>query len=218
MSYKLRGGLYFAKVVNVVSGGFVEANGVEFAGFTDGGNPRGQNFPDFDNEILTTCKFAPHKIYIQIEIFVIKFIGYLFAYQGAQFFQIDDKARFRVRIPFHGYNQLKIMPVPIFVGARAKYLLVLLHRPCWIKKFVGGVKMFFPTYVNHASNSLANIDTFYSLTIGPTEGVCWSATDKRTKAKKAKVKAGKSDGYRLILHTFSFTLDQNYVNCQKLIV
>lgn len=70
-----------------------------------------------------------HKINIQVQVFMVKFIYHNLFYQAAQHLQVYDEPCFRVRVAFYRHIQGKIMPVPVLIGAFAENLLVFLIGP-----------------------------------------------------------------------------------------
>jgi hypothetical protein len=45
--------------------------------------------------------------------------------------------------------KLKIMSMPVFIGAFAKNFFIFFFAPVWIKELVGRVEMFYSGDVNH---------------------------------------------------------------------
>jgi hypothetical protein len=126
--------------------------------FSEAGNGRQvplKDPPDLNGKVLTTGKFALHKININIQILVIQFIDHLGANQGAEALQIDHKAGFRVRRSLNGYDELKIVAMPVFIRAGAKDFSIPFFRPLRVVELVGGVKVFFSGNVEHVFSDIS---------------------------------------------------------------
>ncbi len=68
----------------------------------------------------------------------------------AQFLHIHDKSRNRVWPTFYGHVKIVIMAMPVFIGAFAEYLPVLLFSPIPHPKLVGSIEAFNSSNINHS--------------------------------------------------------------------
>jgi len=64
---------------------------------------------------------------------MVKFVDHMFFYDNTQFFNIVHKPGVGVWITLQGNKQFKIMPMPVLIGAFAKYLLIFLPAPCRVE-------------------------------------------------------------------------------------
>ena len=111
---------------------FVKFEAVEFGAGSrrsDLFDLRGQNIPEFDDQVFGAGEFAFHKSYVQVQVFVIYFLDDVFADQGAELFQVYYETGVRIGFAFYGYDQVVIVPVPVGVGAGTENFLVLGLRP-----------------------------------------------------------------------------------------
>jgi hypothetical protein len=143
--------LLFPKILYIIAGGFVEAQAVQLAIGGECANGLLQDVPDLQDEVFAAGHFSLHEIYIFVEVFMVQLIDYFLANQGAELFKIYHEACFGIGLSFHRYNQLEIMPMPVYIGARAEHLCVLLRGPVGVIQLVSCIKMFFPANVYHAS-------------------------------------------------------------------
>lgn len=136
--------LNLAEVFNIIPRRFIKAYGMKFTRLRHRRQVRGENSPNLHHQIFTARQFIFHEFNINIQILVIKFIDDFTADHRAQFFEIHNKARLRIRFSLDGNDQIEIMPVPVFIRTRAKDLDILFFTPGRIIKLVGRVKMLFP--------------------------------------------------------------------------
>lgn len=113
-----------------------------------------EDFPDLDYEVFAARQLILHKIHVRVQVFVVEFIDHFSADQGAEPFQIDDKTGVGIRPALDGHDKVKIVSMPIFVGAWPKNLHILLFCPIGVVEFMGSVKMFFAGDVEHFGESL----------------------------------------------------------------
>ncbi len=113
------------------------------------GEMRNQLVPDADHEVLDRTHLAGHKIHIEVQVLVIEFFDDVFVDDGAEFLHIVHETGIRVGITLDRNVQLKIVPMPVLVGAAPENGIVLLLRPPRVIQLVGRVKMFCTCYVNH---------------------------------------------------------------------
>src|SRR5437868_8000888 len=70
-----------------------------------------------------------------------------------QFFQIDQIAGCMCYFAFNSYEQVIIVPMPVRIGAFAKYLGIFLLAPFLAVHSVRSIKMLLPCHVYHHSNN-----------------------------------------------------------------
>lgn len=108
-----------------------------------------EDFPDLNNQVFTAGHFSFHKINIEVDVLVVEPVCYLDPNQGTEFFHVYHKSGFRIRISFNRYDQIKIMTMPVIIGAWPEHLQVFFFRPRGVEEFVCCVKVFFAGNVNH---------------------------------------------------------------------
>lgn len=111
-----------------------------------------QYLPYFHNQCLATRQFVLHEIDVEVEVLVVELVGHLEANQGAEFFEVYDKTCFGVGLSAHGNDQVKVVAMPVLVGAGAKDFEILFFRPRRVVQLVRCVEMLFPAYVYHKAN------------------------------------------------------------------
>ena len=103
-------------------------------------------------------------------------------YECTELLKVYHKARIWIGFSFYCNNELKVMAVPILVGAWAKYFFVFGFTPRGVVKFVCCVEMLFPAYVYRhlpcLSNAAANLikRCVFALGLGlmtGADGVMW---------------------------------------------
>lgn len=141
--------LLLSKIFHIVPRGFVQANAVEFSRLCYRGQVRCQDFPHLNHQVLAAGQFALHKVHIQVNVLMVQFIDHLPPDHGAQLLKVNNEAGIGIRIAFYRHNEVKIMPVPVFIRTGAEHLAVFFLAPGGIVEFVGGVEMFFSGNVEH---------------------------------------------------------------------
>jgi len=81
---------------------------------------------------------------------VINFFDHFLPYHIAEFFQIDYEACVGIRRPSYCNDQIVVVAMPVFIGARAKYFLIFLFAPGGVIELMGCVEMFFSANVDHS--------------------------------------------------------------------
>ena len=108
-----------------------------------------QLLPDSHGQIFGRTHLPLHKIYIQVQVLVIQFVQHLFFYDLAQLLYIKQKAGIGIGFALDGNKKLIIMTMPMFIGAFAKYSLILLFAPLGVVQLMGCIKMFNTGEVHH---------------------------------------------------------------------
>ena len=129
--------------------------------------PVGKYLPDFDDQRFAARQLSLHKVDIKIEILVIEFVDHFAPDESAEFFEIYDKARQRVWLALDGYDQVKVVAMPVFIGTGPEYFSIFLWRPGGIVQLMRGVEMLLAADVDHALNFDVNIESCPPLTKPP---------------------------------------------------
>src|SRR5882757_11479830 len=80
---------------------------------------------------------------------MVKLFNNIIINDGFQLFQIYQVARCVCNFAFNGYKQVVIMPMPVGIGAFAKYFVIFFSAPFLTVHPVSGIKMFLARYVYH---------------------------------------------------------------------
>lgn len=95
-----------------------------------------EDFPDLNNQVFTTGHFPTHKINIEVDVLVVEPVCYFCPNEVTEFFHIYNKAGFWIRGSLNRYDQIKIMTMPVIIGAWPKHLNIFLFRPGRVKEFM----------------------------------------------------------------------------------
>ena len=129
--------------------------------------PVGKYLPDFDDQRFAARQLSLHEVDIQVEILVVEFVDHFTPDESAEFFQIHNKSRQWVWLALDGYDQVKIVAMPVFIGAGPEYFGIFLWRPGGIVQLMRGVEMLLAADVDHALNFDVNIESSPPLTKHP---------------------------------------------------
>lgn len=107
--------------------------------------------PDRDGDILCGSHHIAQKIHIEVEVFMIEFVGDKTAYEPAQVFKVHYIAERRIDFAFDGDEELVIVTVPVGIGTSSEELAVLFIRPFGFEKTMCGGKTFAAGNMNHSA-------------------------------------------------------------------
>ena len=128
-----------SEVLNVDPRGFYQLDAMQ-------GNGSRQNrlefIPDPNDQVFNGAHFTPHEVHIQVQVTVIKLFNDVLPDNHTQFLYIKNKTGVGMRLPLYGNIQVKIVPMPVFVGTFTKNGIVLLRGPVRIVQLVRCVEMF----------------------------------------------------------------------------
>ncbi len=113
------------------------------------GHERGQFFPDAGDQVFDGAHLSPHEIHVEVEVPVVQLFDNAVFDNTAQPFGIHDKPGIRIGFTFYGYEQFKVVPITVFIGAFAEHLIIPFPCPRRVIEFMGGIKMFHSGQVHH---------------------------------------------------------------------
>ena len=105
--------------------------------------------PDGDDQVLDGAQFTLHEFNVYVQVLMVQFFYHVFLNDATEFFYVEYETRLRVGISLYRYVQLKIMPVPVLIGAFAEHFIVLLRAPVGVIELMCSIKMFYTGNVNH---------------------------------------------------------------------
>lgn len=85
--------------------------------------------PDSHHQVFDRTKLIFHKINVNIQVFMVQLFYYAVFNNTAELFNIEHKSCVWISISFQRHMKLKVMPMPIFIGAFTKYVLIFLPAP-----------------------------------------------------------------------------------------
>lgn len=116
-----------------------------------------QFVPDTNHKVLDGTHLTLHKVHIQIKIAMVQLLDHAVFNDPAQQFRVYYKACIRVRFTFYGYQQFKIMPMPVIIGATSENLVVLLPAPIGVIELMGRIEMFYTCQEYHVTKEAAKL-------------------------------------------------------------